>query len=201
MHCSAGNSNAPVPKSPDMAAHLSPGRRPLERVMGWLASGGRIPWPRAGERDGARACRPNCVRTFSITGRPRMAAMIFSSPGQFGQRSRPRSNGRLSSRSEVSGIERPYAQIASTLRLAWPERQDRALAAPPFADPCRRECSRKPKTQQHGSTTHLVMSPLEFMRAPDRLGVMPVPACPRMFSRCLARAAALGHATRSSGCP
>jgi hypothetical protein len=39
-------------------------------------------------RGGARACRPRCVTLFSMTGSPRIAAMIFSSPPQFGQCSR-----------------------------------------------------------------------------------------------------------------
>ena len=39
-------------------------------------------WPRAGARGGALACRPRCVRIFSITGCSRIAAMILSSPPQ-----------------------------------------------------------------------------------------------------------------------
>ena len=45
-------------------------------------------WPRGGERGGARACNSRCARIFSITGCSRIAAMISSSPPQFGQRSR-----------------------------------------------------------------------------------------------------------------
>ena len=53
-------------------------------------------WPRVGARGGARACNPKCVRIFSITGCSRIAAMIFSSPPQFGQCSMSISNTRLS---------------------------------------------------------------------------------------------------------
>ena len=35
--------------------------------------------------DAAVACNPRCVRIFSMTGCSRIAAMIFSSPPQFGQ--------------------------------------------------------------------------------------------------------------------
>ena len=38
--------------------------------------------PRAGALGGALACRPRCVRIFSITGCSRIAAMIFNSPPQ-----------------------------------------------------------------------------------------------------------------------
>jgi hypothetical protein len=71
----------------------------LPRRCGRFASVLKLPGaPRAGTRGGARACRPKCVRIFSITGCSRMAAMIFSSPPQFGQCSRSSSNTRLSSR-------------------------------------------------------------------------------------------------------
>lgn len=49
-------------------------------------------WQRAGARGGARACNPKCVRIFSMTGCSRIAAMIFSSPPQFGQCSMSISN-------------------------------------------------------------------------------------------------------------
>ena len=41
--------------------------------------------PRAGARWSARAYSPRCVRIFSITGRSRIAAMMFIEPLQFGQ--------------------------------------------------------------------------------------------------------------------
>jgi len=68
----------------------------------------RMAWHSAGThrihdgRGGARACRPKCVRIFSITGCSRMAAMIFSSPPQFGQCSRSRSKTRLSCRAKLN---------------------------------------------------------------------------------------------------
>ena len=70
-------------------------------------------WPRAGARGGARACRPRCVRIFSMTGASRMAAMIFNWPPQFGQCSRSRSNTRLSSRAQLSRTGPWCAQFAS----------------------------------------------------------------------------------------
>jgi hypothetical protein len=54
---------------------------------------------------GARACRPRCVRIFSMTGASRIAAMIFSSPPQFGQCSRSRSKPRLSSSAQARALE------------------------------------------------------------------------------------------------
>ena len=60
------------------------GRRPLSRDQAACAS-----WrSRAGVRGGARACNPRCMRIRSITADSAMAAMIFSSPPQFGQCSR-----------------------------------------------------------------------------------------------------------------
>jgi len=48
------------------------------------------------------ACRPRCVRIFSITGCSRIAAMIFNSPPQFGQCALSISNIRLSSLAQLS---------------------------------------------------------------------------------------------------
>ena len=70
-------------------------------------------WPRAGARGGARACRPKCLRIFSITGASRIAAMIFSSPPQFGQCSRSRSNTRLSNLAQLGRTGRWCAQFPS----------------------------------------------------------------------------------------
>ena len=57
--------------------------------------------PPAAARGGARACRPRCVRIFSMTGCSRIAAMIFSSPPQFGPCSRSRSKRNFSADSLV----------------------------------------------------------------------------------------------------
>jgi len=46
------------------------------------------------------------VRIFSITGCSRIAAMIFSCPSQFGQRSMSISNTRLSSLAQLDRTER-----------------------------------------------------------------------------------------------
>ena len=79
----------PLPSVPQPLGRRRPGG-PGRRVactvtVGWPQAPCRA-WPRAGTRGGARACRPRCVRIFSITGRSRMAAMILSSPvPQFGQ--------------------------------------------------------------------------------------------------------------------
>jgi hypothetical protein len=75
--------------------------------------------PRAGARGGARASRPKCVRTFSITGVSKIAAMIFSSPPQFGQCSRSRLKTRLSKRAQLATGW--CAQIASPVSggAAW----------------------------------------------------------------------------------
>ena len=82
------------------------------------------------------ACRPGCVRIFSITGcqgtealalarhkrcsgpfesglTARMAAMIFNSPPQFGPCSRSNSSTRLSSRAQLSRTGRWCARLAS----------------------------------------------------------------------------------------
>ena len=40
-------------------------------------------WSRGGELGGALSCNPNCLMIFSVIGRSRIAAMIFSSPLQF----------------------------------------------------------------------------------------------------------------------
>ena len=66
------------------------------------------------------ACTPRCVRIFSITGCSRIAAMIFSSPSQFGQGSRSSSNTRLSSRARLNDWLSPDRPSANT-RL-WPGR-------------------------------------------------------------------------------
>ena len=54
-------------------------------ATGWEASwSGRLQrLQRASVRSGARACRPRCVRIFSMIGCSRIAAMIFSPPPQF----------------------------------------------------------------------------------------------------------------------
>ena len=66
----AGRSHSPQPRAP--------GRHQVACCM----------CPRVGARSGARARRPRWLRIRSITGASRMAAMIFSSPPQFGQCSR-----------------------------------------------------------------------------------------------------------------
>ncbi len=83
-------------------------------------------WPRTGARGGARACRPKCVRIFSITGASRIAAMIFSSPPQFGQCSRSSSNTPLSSLAQLSrSLSLGIAPcIVSTF---WPARGPKAM--------------------------------------------------------------------------
>ena len=55
---------------------------------------------RAGERGGARAGKPRCVRMLTITAGSSMAAMIFMSPAHCGQCSRSRSKTRLSRRAQ-----------------------------------------------------------------------------------------------------
>ena len=60
------------------------------------------PDSRALPRGGGCGSRPRWVKIFSIAGRSRMAAMIFSSPApQFGHRSMSMSNTRLSSRAQL----------------------------------------------------------------------------------------------------
>jgi hypothetical protein len=93
----------------------SPGHRGHEDVSAQPQAACRCD-PQAGARGGARACKPRCVRIFSITGCSRIAAMIFSSPPQFGQCSRSISKAKLQRRLTCTQVmPQPKPALA-----AWP---------------------------------------------------------------------------------
>ncbi len=81
--------------------------------------------PRAGARGGARASRPRCVRIFSITGVSKIAAMIFSSPPQFGQCSRSRLKTRPGHqrRQPLHELQRRHHQMRGAVAPGCFERQ------------------------------------------------------------------------------
>jgi hypothetical protein len=102
----ASFSPATTRTQPTPAAWVA-GSPELSRLGGLrpLAAPGHGPAPRGG----ARACNPRCVRIFSITDGSRIAAMILSSPPQFGQCCRSSSNTRLSSRAHLMRPNRIWA--------------------------------------------------------------------------------------------
>ena len=121
-------------------------RRPALRAA--LALAGARPSRGACRRAGVvvrpqSACRPRCVRVFSITGCSRIAAMIPSSPPLFGQCSGSISKTRFSSLDQLSRTGRWYAQFALHSAGSVPARvvrvpapTVRVLAAPPARAAC-----------------------------------------------------------------
>ena len=81
--------------------------------------------PRAGARGGARASRPRCVRIFSITGVSKIAAMIFSSPPQFGQCSRSRLKTRPGHqrRQPLHELQRRHHQVGGAVAVSGSDPQ------------------------------------------------------------------------------
>jgi hypothetical protein len=74
------------------------GKKRLDAVHGWAASGGLQRLATGRRPRGCPRLQTQVLRIFSITGCSRMAAMIFSSPPQFGQCSRSKSNTGLTKR-------------------------------------------------------------------------------------------------------
>ena len=162
-----GNSNHFFP-------HARPYRRPDKRSIArcllkthrraWLLQALRRPesphaWAlralgasvgRAGERGGARAGKPRCVRILTMTAGSSMAAMILNSPPHCGQCSRSISNTRFSRRAQPMRAGASCACSSAGSLFAVPDTtaaRSRALGA---STPCKRvRCRRGRGTRQH----------------------------------------------------
>ena len=113
-----------------------------------------------------------------MTGASRMAAMIFSSPPQFGQCSRSNSKTRLSSRAQLMRVGRPWAQFGShgsgcvaSARSCGPDGTTRARSLALGASPMNPDQVQARSWHQRGQPPH------ELQRRHHQVRGAVVPGC------------------------